>query len=373
MGIRANTLEAGIVELATNAETVTGTDSTRAVTPAGVAAAFATPPSMGAITATELNVATGTITTSNPVLDGTQTWNDGGVTFTAHKTNITDTASASGSLLADLQVGGSSKANIRKDGALALAGKVRTYNNAAPTDGQLLIGDTAGGVFSAATLTGTANQVTVTNGAGSITLATPQSIHTAGTPQFARMGLGGAADATHLWTITGGTVTADTHLVDAAQTWNSGGVTFTAFKLNVTDTASASGSLLEDLQVGGSSKFKVSKAGNVTIAGDIDHDGSNVGFYGVTPAARPSALTQTYSTASATHSNPTATALTHTAVAGTTDGTLVDCTGTYSEAAVEENFKELAVAINNLITDVANVKQFLNQVVDQLQTLGLLQ
>jgi hypothetical protein len=228
MGIKANTLEAGIVELATNAETVTGTDVQRAVTPAGVAAAFATPPSMGAVTATELNVATGTITTSNPVLDATQTWNAGGVTFTAHKTNITDTASASASLLADLQVGGSSKFSVRKDGL-------------------------------------------------------------------------------------------------------------------------------------------------ANIVGDLDHDGTNAGFFGVTPAARPSALTQTYSTASATHSNPTATALTHTAVAGTTDGTLVDCTGTYSEAAVEENFKELAVAINNLITDVANTKQFLNQVVDQLQTLGLLQ
>ena len=41
---------------------------------------------------------------------------------------------------------------------------------AAPTDGQLLIGDT-GGAPVAATLTGTANQVSVTNAAGSITLA----------------------------------------------------------------------------------------------------------------------------------------------------------------------------------------------------------
>ncbi|HRK30889.1 MAG TPA: hypothetical protein PLD59_07395 [Tepidisphaeraceae bacterium] len=40
------------------------------------------------------------------------------------------------------------------------------------------------------------------------------------------------------------------------QTWNSSGTTFTARKLNVTDTASASGSLLMDLQVGGTSKVK---------------------------------------------------------------------------------------------------------------------
>jgi len=51
------------------------------------------------------------------------------------------------------------------------------------------------------------------------------------------------------------------------QTWNDAGVTFTSLKLNVTDTASASGSLLLDLQVGSSSKFSVSKAGVVTLGG----------------------------------------------------------------------------------------------------------
>src|SRR6185369_15469521 len=48
---------------------------------------------------------------------------------------------------------------------------------AAPTDGQLLIGDT-GGAPVAATLTGTANQVIVTNAARSITLSLPQDIAT---------------------------------------------------------------------------------------------------------------------------------------------------------------------------------------------------
>jgi len=47
-------------------------------------------------------------------------------------------------------------------------------------------------------LTGTSNQVIVTDsGAGaSITLSTPQSIHTSATPQFAKIGLGIAADST---------------------------------------------------------------------------------------------------------------------------------------------------------------------------------
>lgn len=45
------------------------------------------------------------------------TWNNGATTFTALKMNVTDTASAAGSLLMDLQVGGVSKASMRKDGA----------------------------------------------------------------------------------------------------------------------------------------------------------------------------------------------------------------------------------------------------------------
>ena len=70
-------------------------------------------------------------------------------------------------------------------------------------------------------------------------------------------------------TITGGTVTVNTPFLQATQTWNGAGVTFTGAKVNVTDTASAAGSLLLDLQLGGVSKFSVSKAGAVTIASTL--------------------------------------------------------------------------------------------------------
>lgn len=63
----------------------------------------------------------GTTTTSVPVVNVTQTWNAGGVTFTANKTNVTDTASAAGSLLADWQVGGTSKISITKSGAVQVS------------------------------------------------------------------------------------------------------------------------------------------------------------------------------------------------------------------------------------------------------------
>jgi hypothetical protein len=65
-------------------------------------------------------------------------------------------------------------------------------------------------------------------------------------------------------------------------TWNAAGTTFTGIGLSVTDTASASGSLLLDLRVGGSSRFSVRKDGAVntvsfiTCTGDLTSEGGSV-------------------------------------------------------------------------------------------------
>lgn len=69
-------------------------------------------------------------------------------------------------------------------------------------------------------------------------------------------------------------------------TWNAGGTTFTAIKMDVLDTASAAGSLLMDLQVGGSSRFNVNKSGGIVAvlpaAGNaLDITNSNAGNLGV--------------------------------------------------------------------------------------------
>lgn len=66
--------------------------------------------------------------------------------------------------------------------------------------------------------------------------------------------------------IGGATVAVSSPVLSLTQTWNAGGVAFTGLKLNITDTASAAGSLLADLQVGGVSKFSVSKTGGITTA-----------------------------------------------------------------------------------------------------------
>lgn len=63
-------------------------------------------------------IASGTLTASAPAVDVTQTWNDSGTTFVAQSVNVTNTASASGSLLADWKVGGVSKAKIYSDGVI---------------------------------------------------------------------------------------------------------------------------------------------------------------------------------------------------------------------------------------------------------------
>ena len=60
-----------------------------------------------------LTVTGATVTTSNPVLNLSQTWNNAATTFTGYKLNVTNTASAADSLFADFQVGGTSYFNVR--------------------------------------------------------------------------------------------------------------------------------------------------------------------------------------------------------------------------------------------------------------------
>jgi hypothetical protein len=73
--------------------------------------------------------------------------------------------------------------------------------------------------------------------------------------------LPGAGKITPPVLLTQGTLTADQQALSSTATWNNAAITFTHWKANVTDTASAAGSLLLDLQVGSNSKFKVTKAG----------------------------------------------------------------------------------------------------------------
>jgi hypothetical protein len=87
-----------------------------------------------------------------------------------------------------------------------------------------------------------------------------------------------------------------------------------------------------------------------------------LGFYGVTPVVRPSAFTQTYSTATKTHAAVTQ-------LAAPAGGTGV-AAGAWSTAAN----RDLAIAsINAARNDIANLKQVVNAIIDDLQAQGLLQ
>ena len=98
-----------------------------------------------------------------------------------------------------------------------------------------------------------------------------------------------------------------------------------------------------------------------SIAGEIAHSGTTVGFYGVTPVTRPSAYTQTYNAASRTHSNLVSASVSASVVLVTPFG--------FASSAQGDN---LVLAVNRLVTDLTNVKNVLNQVIDDLQSQGLL-
>jgi hypothetical protein len=67
------------------------------------------------------------------------------------------------------------------------------------------------------------------------------------------------------------------NIYDMTDTWNNAGTTFISVKMNVTDTASHALSKLMDLQVGGASKFGVSKSGHVFM-GQGDTTAVDKGF-----------------------------------------------------------------------------------------------
>lgn len=79
-------------------------------------------------------------------------------------------------------------------------------------------------------------------------------------------------------------------------TWNSGGTTFSALKMTVTDSASAAASKLIDLIVGSSEKFAVTKAGDVRVNTDkftVDGATGNTAVGGTFAATGAAALSST--------------------------------------------------------------------------------
>ena len=96
--------------------------------------------------------------------------------------------------------------------------------------------------------------------------------------------------------------------------------------------------------------------------------GDTLAFFGATPVARPSAYTQTFSTADKTHAARTSTAITDNGGGGAADGTIAAITG---DQTVKDALTELATAINAVRADLADTAALVNSIVDDLQALGL--
>lgn len=150
-----------------------------------------------------------TQTTNVQFVSITGAWNSGAVAFTGFLMNITVTAALSTSLLMNIQATGVSRFAIARDGNV-------THDIAAGS-----------GV------------------AGFILTAAPGS---------------------HGMVLTGATYTIDVNILRITGTWNNGAVAFTAMLMNVTNTASAAGAKLMELQLGGALVFAVQKDGVLLIA-----------------------------------------------------------------------------------------------------------
>ena len=119
-------------------------------------------------------------------------------------------------------------------------------------------------------LTGTANISTIQNGNSNVSVAANANvtISSTGVANIVTV-TGTGANIAGYANISLGTITAAQSVLSKNVTWNNASVTFTALSTNITDTASAAGSLIADWKVGGVSQFTVSKAGALTITGNL--------------------------------------------------------------------------------------------------------
>lgn len=164
--------------------------------------------------------------------------------------------------------GGGGSIDLYTDGVLNGS---QTVLNLIGTGSILLTDDGVGGITIDGALTqpgGSTNDFQYNGGGGTFAGASGLTYNATSNA----VGIGTAGSATHKLTIAdtalAGSGSLAGSLIDASQTWNTSGAP-TAIKLNVTNTASGAG-LLMDLQVGGTSQFKVSKAGAVTTTGTLD-------------------------------------------------------------------------------------------------------
>ena len=138
------------------------------------------------------------------------------------------------------------------------------------------------------------------------------------------------------------------NIYDMVDTWNDGSTTFTAIKMDVTDTASASGSLLLDLKVGGVTKASIDKDGNLTASLTAIDD---------VPIGASTPSTGAFTTLSATNITVTGTVDGRDVAA---DGTKLDGIEALADVTDTTNVTAAGALMDSELTDIAAVKA-LNQ------------
>ncbi len=182
----------------------------------------------------------------------TQTWNGSGNTFDAIEIGITDSDSADASRLIQAQVGGVDKFLVRKDGVVSV--------NTSTVDGILNLSHVSSGINAqpgiVSLVKGTANWNQASTDFIALDIDVTQVNYQSSGSKLASIV---ASTDRSLEVNAEGEIISRVDFV--------GGGTQTALLVDATDTSSASGSLLLDLQTDNVSQFEVTKAGNVTANG----------------------------------------------------------------------------------------------------------
>lgn len=173
------------------------------------------------------------VTANAPILDLYQTWNEASTSFTGIYTNVTDTASASNSMLMMLDVGYDTKFSIRKDGAVTHYGPMSMVLGESPASiiNASQTWNVADGSFGALTIN--IDDVASQADARLMTFVvnSVERFAVDKTGYVLGRGLG----------VVSHTVTANRRLIDLNQTWNNAAETFHAIRLTVVDQASQYG------------------------------------------------------------------------------------------------------------------------------------
>jgi hypothetical protein len=229
-----------------------------------------------------------TVTASTPLISVSQTWNNGSVNFETVIIDVTNTASAAGSKILDVQVGGSSTFSVQPGGTVFNGGSVQInsgYLQFIAANHAFLYSDVGNPLYigNGVTTGGTCIFLDVTAGVSAAFQA--QQVGVSYLPFYfnpygadvdfcngvLHVGASGAS------TMAGGTVTASTPPLTITQIWNSASVAFQGLVINITDTASATtGTAWLSLQSAGSAILNFSDkvapnngtTGSIYVAGN---------------------------------------------------------------------------------------------------------